>query len=139
MKTQKIVAPEGYEIDRENSTIDEIVFKEIKKQLPKSWEEFKESEEPGYVFAALYTTLKSQKAYIALAKLEQLREVYRDGWEPNWDDDSWKFCIKPYNNSFDIILVTHACYFLSFPTKEIAEEFLNNFRDLIEQAKPLMS
>ena len=39
MKTQKIVAPEGYEIDREKSTIDEIVFKEIKKQLPKTWEE----------------------------------------------------------------------------------------------------
>lgn len=32
-KTFKITAPEGYEIDRENSTIDEIVFKPVKKKL----------------------------------------------------------------------------------------------------------
>jgi viroplasmin and RNaseH domain-containing protein len=29
--------------------------------------------------------------------------------------------------------------FLSFQSKEIAKEFLDNFKDLIEQAKPLMS
>lgn len=32
-KTFKITAPEGYEIDREKSTIDEIVFKPVKKRL----------------------------------------------------------------------------------------------------------
>lgn len=32
-KTFKITAPEGYEIDREKSTIDEIVFKPVKKKL----------------------------------------------------------------------------------------------------------
>ena len=155
MKTQKIVAPEGYEIDREKSTIDEIVFKEIKKQLPQTWEELNTIKgwyvDSYAVLNATYSvptkkdhktifpTKEQAEASIALAQLSQLRDVYRNGWEPNWDDDSWKFCIQPYNNSFDIILVTHACYFLSFPTKEIAQEFLNNFRDLIEQAKPLMS
>ena len=140
MKTQKIVAPEGYEIDREKSTIDEIVFKEIKKALPKSWEEFKESEQPGYVFAALYTTLKSQKAYIALAKLEQLRDVYRDGWIPNWENiNENKSIIFPSFNNWTVDWVTVSNHFLSFQTREIAEEFLNNFRDLIEQAKPRMS
>lgn len=32
-KTFKITAPEGYEIDREKSTIDEIVFKPVNKRL----------------------------------------------------------------------------------------------------------
>ena len=139
MKTQKIVAPEGYEIDREKSTIDEIVFKEIKKALPKSWEEFEESERPGYVFAALYTMLKSQKASIALAKLEQLRDVYRDGWIPDWGNASWKYSIVIVESDLIITDYLWNDCFLSFPTKEIAQEFLNNFRDLIEQAKPLMS
>lgn len=38
MKTKefKIQMPEGYEIDKENSTFEKIVFKKIEKELPKS-------------------------------------------------------------------------------------------------------
>ena len=37
-KEMKIQVPEGYEIDRENSTFEKIVFKKVD-DLPKSWEE----------------------------------------------------------------------------------------------------
>ena len=38
-KELKINIPEGYEIDKENSTFERIVFKK-KSTYPKSWEEF---------------------------------------------------------------------------------------------------
>lgn len=43
-KKLKINIPEGYEIDRENSTFEEIIFKKIENpfsKLPKTWEEYK--------------------------------------------------------------------------------------------------
>lgn len=40
-KELKIEIPDGYEIDRENSTFEKIVFKKIESKLPKSWEELK--------------------------------------------------------------------------------------------------
>ena len=36
MKTLKIETPEGYEIDKENSTFEKIVFKEVKSEYPLS-------------------------------------------------------------------------------------------------------
>ena len=39
MKSTKITAPQGYEIDRDKSTFDEIVFKPVKKEFAQSWEE----------------------------------------------------------------------------------------------------
>jgi hypothetical protein len=38
MKDLKITAPKGYEIDKEKSTFENIVFKELNK-LPKTWKE----------------------------------------------------------------------------------------------------
>jgi hypothetical protein len=152
MKTQKIVAPEGYEIDREKSTIDEIVFKE--KTFPKTWEEL-ESVSGWFITPQgnvlnlknlstmaishrdTFVTKEQAAASIALAQLSQLREVYRNGWEPDWRDDNLKCCINA--NNYRIYYSLNLCTFLSFQSNEIAAEFLLHFRDLIEQAKPLMS
>ena len=41
MKELKIEVPQGYEIDKEKSTFEKIVFKKIKVELPKTWDEFK--------------------------------------------------------------------------------------------------
>ena len=38
-KEMKIQVPEGYEIDKENSTFEKIVFKKVENELPKSWED----------------------------------------------------------------------------------------------------
>ena len=40
-KEINIIAPEGYEIDKEKSTFEKIVFKKISDNLPKTWEELK--------------------------------------------------------------------------------------------------
>lgn len=158
MKTLNIEIPSGHEIDQENTNLSEgkIVFKQTKKGLPKTWEDL--GMVKGYYIGALsgispfdggestinnrntFATVELAEASIAMAQLSQLREVYRDGWKPNWEDENQKKytiyfrgneVIKYYN--FDM----HK--FLCFQTPEIRDEFLNNFRDLIETAKPLMS
>ena len=42
-KEIKITPPNGYEVDKENSTFECIKFRPIKKVLPKTWEEFCET------------------------------------------------------------------------------------------------
>ena len=90
-------------------------------------------------------SIKAAEAHLALMQLHQLRDCYRQGWTPDYTDISNKFCITRYFNfylhKYDYEIVTRATiphYFLSFQSKEIAQEFLDNFRNLIEQAGDLI-
>lgn len=154
MKELKINVPEGYEIDKDKSTFENIVFK--KKELPNSWEglvsvygfrldpEVKTTE--GIFFTKnrydrlLFKTKEQANASLALAQLSQLRDVYRDGWEPDWATRfTEKYCIYFQSGKLVIFESYFNEFFLSFQDRKTAELFLENFRDLIEQAKPLMS
>jgi hypothetical protein len=157
MKTLKINVPEGYEIDKEQSTFENIVFKEIKNDLPKSWEDLEnlkgfyvgntsdvvmtsDNVRKGKINRFIFATKEQAEASIALAQLSQLREVYRQGWKPDWTTEDRKFCIETFgNNELEIDNWHRRNYFLSFQSYEIAQEFLENFRNLIEQARPLIS
>ena len=81
-------------------------------------------------------------AHLALMQLHQLRDCYRDGWLPN--GPSSVHGIEMYYEPGDGVVKVRVrkCYsiskFLSFQTEERAKEFLNNFRDLIEQAWDLI-
>jgi hypothetical protein len=127
-----------------------------KKQLPKTWEEI--GEISGYYVTnsldiiganKYHTTYKDNKnvfatkeqaeASIALAQLSQLRDVYRNGWVPDWTDDEYKFCIELYANEINKDYYYGQNNFLSFQDKETRDLFLENFASLIETAKPLMS
>ena len=155
MKNLKITAPEGYEIDKENSTFENIVFKQIKKELPKRWNELSSFE--GFIYNGtiilteknyipchanrrFFATKEQAEASIALAQLSQLREVYRDGWKPEWMNITQdKYCLQFYDREIDKATYNTTQAFLSFQSAEVRDLFLENFRDLIEQAKPLMS
>ena len=156
MRDLKINVPKGYEIDKDKSTFENIVFKEIDK-LPSSWEElhltdgyyhdfysyitFLQEDEINKENTPLFKTKKQAEASIALAQLSQLRDLYRQGWEPDWSNEyEEKHCI--IFNENDILMIINYRYmnqFLSFQDKETAELFLKNFKDLIKKAKPLMS
>ena len=71
--------------------------------------------------------------------LAQLRDVYRKGWEPNFDNVSAKYGLNLENNSIEKCCYTTYNMFISFKTREIRDVFYNNFKELIEKAKPLMS
>lgn len=155
MKTFKVEIPNGFEIDKENSTFEQIVFKEIKKQLPKTWQELKEISgffvtdfskvEKDYSVQTAkhnknyFANEEQAKASIALAQLSQLRDVYRNGWVPDWQDFMDKYIIGFKNNEINIDYYTKISHFLSFQDVKTRDLFLENFRELIEQVKPLMS
>jgi hypothetical protein len=156
MKTLKINVPEGYEIDKEQSTFENIVFKEIKNELPKSWEELENLKgfyightsdivmtsdhvRKSKINRFIFATEEQAEASITLAQLSQLREVYRQGWEPDWSAENEKICIVCRDSIFELDSFCHTSYFLSFQSKGIAQQFLENFRDLIEKAKPLIN
>jgi hypothetical protein len=131
MKTLKIEIPQGYEIDKEKSTFENIVFKLTKKELPKSWEELNL---PINAFA----TSEQVLAVDAMRQLSQLLAVYNDGWMPDWSDCSQKYIIRFQDNNIDTNSFMSTQYFLSLKTTELRDKFLTNFRSLILTAKPLL-
>lgn len=159
-QTIEIEVPEGKKaIWKDNR----IVFEDIKLQLPKTWEEFCKQNNINKEEAFIHTSgeietikkvntqrivdydknvLPSRQAaeqHLALMQLHQLRDCYRQGWTPDWENNSSKYSIITTENvEFKIIEAVYRNAFLSFPTYEMAEKFLNNFKDLIEQAGDLI-
>lgn len=115
----------------------------------KSWEEFfnKYVNGHGYrretkISCPIYTedqlTQDEALALIAFSKLLKLRRDWIGDWNPNWYNSENKYCIAVCEthikvNSFCAIQQT-----FSFPTREMAEEFLKCFKDLFEQCKNLI-
>ena len=151
-KELNIIAPEGYEIDKENSTFEKIVFKKIN-ELPKTWEDLKNIS--GYLVSGFseiipsslinasdstknrFPTKELAEAVLALAQLLQLRDRY------NNDNKGFIFlknnyCITFVNNSIQKSVYFHSQRILAFRTRELRDEFYDNFKELIEIAKPLL-
>ena len=147
-----------YEQGGEYRDIALTAFKEhelIGGRLPKTWDEYcaKYGEVGDKIKASLntaYMTInkhvfsdyKQAQAHIAMMKLHLLRDEYRQGWKPNWSEESLKFVIKGHlineETKLVIALDWYDPFFLSFPTSELTDEFLTNFRELIEQAGDLI-
>jgi hypothetical protein len=140
------------------------LFKEYEKQneLPKTWEEFCERyptqngeyyiNNRSYIEALrgedervdnfdrnICTSKQEAEAFLALMQLRQLRKAYVKDWEPDWKNDiSAKYCIEVDSNELLIHSWYNKSHTLSFPTCGLAEQFLTNFKDLLEIAKPLL-
>lgn len=60
-------------------------------------------------------------------------------WEPDWNNDySEKYCIIVEDGVISKCTFRTTQFILAFPTKEIRDMFLENFRDLIEKCKELL-
>ena len=110
----------------------------IAKCLPKSWEEYYDS-----LCKDLRTLIDLQLTessilphkYIALRKLEILRDVYRMGWKQ--DKYEGAYCI--YRASLiPTYLRGYYRHFLSFQDRSIASAFKDNFLELIKEADDLI-
>ena len=152
-KKLKINIPEGYEIDRENSTFEEIVFKKVEDplaKLPKTWEEYCKQTE-GYVsyffsspnsvikswFEGSYNefvTEKRVRQYVTLGKLLQLRDYWVKGYS--------EFRYAVYGDRLDGTAICdwrdNINHPLTFPTREMAQKFVECFKDLMKEAHPLI-
>ena len=80
------------------------------------------------------------KALAAFSKLLKLRRDWIGGWKPDWGIvEEKKYVIERKRISkFEITTYFTNSRALSFPSYELALEFLLTFRDLIEEAKILI-
>lgn len=74
----------------------------------------------------------------ALKKLILLRDYYNEGWQPDWNNNYFKFCIE-----FEAEEICNRNHFynsrvMCFKTEEIRDKFLEEQRELLEIAKPLL-
>lgn len=155
-QTIEIEVPEGKEAIWKDGR---VYFIDKPLKLPKTWEEYCETNpvcnKEYYIDTSseiltfykghrkansernLLETEEDAKAHLALIQLHRLRDYYRQGWVPKDKEDN--HVIQRYKDGTYSVF-THYSYssFLSFQSKEIAKEFLTNFRDLIEQAGDLI-
>ena len=158
-QTIEIEVPNGKKAIWKDS---KIIFEDIKSQLPKTWEEFceqntiKKTEKyidlNSEIDVAVSSLVKREferdknilpskeaaEAHLALMQLHQLRDCYRQGWIPDWTSGNAHYCITKIKNILKVGASWQTNYFLSFPTLELAQQFLDNFRDLIEQVEDLI-
>ena len=136
-----------YKHEFEEISAEDILSIEIER-LPKTWEDFCETSwlNIGDVIIyicdnlrghtrvfdgdrCMYTNRSVAEQHLALMKLHQLRDSYREGS---------KFPYAISRNGSHLYISNNKDKFLSFQTKEIADEFLSNFNDLILQAGDLI-
>lgn len=86
-----------------------------------------------------YINEEYERAFEALKKLVILRDYYNEGWQPDWKStEELKYYIKKYIDEF-LIKNTHIfIYPLFFKSEKIALKFLEEQRELLEIAKPLL-
>lgn len=143
-----IIPPLGYEVDRQKSTFEKIIFKKIPEN-PKTWEEYCSLMKGKTVYYTncnniivsgfsdahnKFVTKERAEQFIALGRLLQLR----DYWVKN---SKFKDAVGIFTWS-DGVIVTNECDVndcaLTFPTQEMADKFITCFRDLIKKAFPLV-
>ena len=162
-KERKITAPEGCEIEKVEIVdgVAVVTFKEKERKLPKSWEDFCNSfriEPREFHVDTLSRVLNrtdvgddrnrtedknmlpdraTAEAVLALCQLIQLCNCYNGDWVPDWTDEERKYTIDFYENEIWSGDVGNTPCILYLKTRELRDEFLRNFRPLIEKLKPL--
>lgn len=144
MKELKIEIPEGYEIDKEKSSFEKIVFK--KKVEVNCWEDLRNI--PGVYIAVnscitpvaagsarphnknIFLNERYAKSALALAQISQLLPYYDA--DVDWTSGYSKFCICRVNNKIEIRHFVSMYYVLAFNTKSEAERFLKHNEQLVK-------
>lgn len=162
MNEVKIQIPDNCELIKDGDT---YIVREKKQEPPKSWEEFCErypvKSREAYVnnFSEIIQanfdinkkrdknsaqnwciSKEEAEAFLALMQLRQLRKVWVGDWNPTSETNLFAWIETSHNHYKTYVNYgTQECSrVLSFPTKEMANDFLNYFRDLCETAKPLL-
>lgn len=110
-----------------------------KKEIPKTWDEYALRPQGTLYYTHIgLMTLQDGEAHAALSKLHHLRDCYRQGWKPDYTDKEVKYSIIWAYNDIHVHTTVEESNFLTFQSFKIAEEFLNNFKELIKQAGDLI-
>lgn len=148
-KELKIEIPEGYEVDKENSTFEKIVFKKIEEKLTykKIAEKLFQYEKHYYIAgdgSIMGTSIgwscpntaptKHQlERLLALNKLMNVAYYLNDGWEPDWNDNSQHKYFIYYDISDKAFVIDYNTHFnygvVYFKSIEIAEQAIEILGD----------
>ena len=144
MKELKIEVPEGYEIDKEKSSFEKIVFK--KKHEVNCWEDLRNI--PGMYIADnsciipaaaglvlphnknVFLNEKYAKSALALAQISQLLPHYDTNVD--WKNEYNKYCIERVGNRLEIVSWLHRYCVLAFNSQSEAERFLKYNEQLVK-------
>lgn len=136
---------------------------EPKKELPKTWEEFCERNPIGELeyFSTdccdsmqaggggeprdletdrnVLPNKQAAEAHLALMQLHQLRDAWREGWLPDWNNNNQgKYVITKLRSEYEVHKYNVSSFFLSFQDEKRADEFKDCFIDLIKIAGDLI-
>ena len=156
-KTITFEIPEGYVIDKENSTNNNIVLKFSKSIKPRTWEEYSRKMEGknSYYFNEQFNTLtssqfgpvpvvsefenyKDAEVFAAFSKLLKLRKDWIGDWKPDWNNGNAKYIICCEHNKLTKDTAFCVSSVLSFPSEKMRDEFFDCFENLLEEAKTLL-
>lgn len=153
-KTLEITIPEGYEIDKDQSSFEKIIFKKIKDikvfndliglQVPLSSIYIDDSGELVHVDDDLKfdstceNIFKDEllaKSSLAMSMISQLMPYYGGAiTKKEWaDSDKVKYTIEREMDSFKVFTRNYTYFFLAFHTKKQRDEFISNNEVLIKQ------
>ena len=160
-QTIEIEVPDGYKAvyDKETRKVEMVRIEPPDPELPKTWEEFCKNNpvknNECFIFEGkvnkvstgwerdtkhkdILPSEETAEAFLALMQLIQLRDCYRQGWKPDWISGDYKHALSYGRHG----LIEDYTYWnnriLTFQSESICYEFMENFRDLIEQAKELI-
>jgi exonuclease III len=156
MKTKVTINGVEYSLDLEKAK--ELGILKEKDARCKSWEEFREKYKnyKGCVVMSDITddnecyftncpirtseqlTKEEAIAISAFSKLLKLRRDWIGEWNPDWKNAERKYCIAAAYNRLTITSYYFDNHTFSFPTIEMAREFLECFKNLIEDCKELL-
>ena len=133
-----------------NDTLRTLALSSFSKEeidpYPRSWGEYLKNHPGNLVHAVAPGNLGNKLTVYGV--LLTLREEWihiwsqeqglEKDWEPCKDNTVYDCCIN-YNNVYSVIKVVLTCTYhpLSFPTEELATNFLNTFKSLLVEAKGL--
>lgn len=145
-KEIKIQVPEGYEIDKEKSTFERIVFKK-KENTINSWEDLKKIK--GYYInnnsniaysggllenheqhKNVLLNEKYAKSALALAQISQLLPYYDSNVD--WYKVTVKYCIVRIGNEIYTEMWQSSYHLLAFNSREEAKRFLKYNEQLVK-------
>ena len=161
MRDITITIPENCELIKDGDT---YIVREKKQLFPRSWEEFCKrypiSKEEYFISAAselttprdtvrwqdtkreirydknLCVSKEEAEAFLALMQLRQLRKAWIGDWKPS--GHVYYVILYDIKDGLMIGFYEKLNKSLSFPTREMAYDFLECFRDLCETAKILL-
>ena len=126
----------------------------IKPELPKTWEGI--GELYGYYIASnsqivgiketvfanmnknILPTKELAESMLTLCQLLYLRDIYNNGWQPDWEDGKQNYIIASSSNEIECFENNTVSHPMAFKTSKLRDLFFKNFKDLLEIAKPLL-